>query len=577
MRSLPESDAARRTRALAVPLTLGVTGALLVPAAQASTPASVHAPHAPHALARPAQTAQPVSPTVSDITIPAAAPDTRISDPAGLHDHHDHGTLVAHVTREHVSSFDMLGVTWDAGTAPEGTVVEVRVRTGGTWKPWSEIAVDHHGAGEGGDGRSSTERDGTAPTWTGDSDGVEVAVFTPDGSTPSGIEVSAIDPGTSAYDSVAARQVSTSADDAARGRKLGPAVPNKPTIISRRQWGADPGLAESCDSPRYGRHFNAVVVHHTVGANSYSAEEAPAIVRGVYAYHTQSRDWCDIGYNFLVSKYGQIFVGRRGGPNRAVRAAHAGNYNVDTTGISMMGNFDTARLTRPLRRAMTRLVAWRLGAAYRPARGGVFNYDRKIARIGGHRDVMSTSCPGDHGYGFLPALRRRVADRMGPKQTRIERYWRKRRAAKGRFGDVKLGERASGAGRFTVFHRGRIYNSKAGVAGLRRGAILKKYLKVKGQRGRFGYPQTGQRKTYGVRGLVAFFVGGRIYWSKRTGAQQLYYSPILKRYLKMGGAHSRLRFPRTATFPTKFGLRVRFQRGTIDYVKATGRTKVYFS
>ena len=32
----------------------------------------------------------------------------------------------------------------------------------------------------------------------------------------------------------------------------------------------------------------------------------PALLRGIYAYHTQSRGWSDIGYNFLVDRFGTV-------------------------------------------------------------------------------------------------------------------------------------------------------------------------------------------------------------------------------------------------------------------------------
>ena len=60
------------------------------------------------------------------------------------------------------------------------------------------------------------------------------------------------------------------------------------------------------------------------------------------------RDWCDIGYNFLVDKYGQIFEGRAGGIDKPVRGAHAGNgpVNEQTMGVSLMGTFTSHRRRR---------------------------------------------------------------------------------------------------------------------------------------------------------------------------------------------------------------------------------------
>ena len=62
-----------------------------------------------------------------------------------------------------------------------------------------------------------------------------------------------------------------------------------------------------------------------------------------------SRDWCDIGYNFLVDKYGQIFEGRAGGIDKPVRAAHSGKgpVNEETMGVSLMGTFSASSPRRP--------------------------------------------------------------------------------------------------------------------------------------------------------------------------------------------------------------------------------------
>ena len=68
-------------------------------------------------------------------------------------------------------------------------------------------------------------------------------------------------------------------------------------------------------------------MHHTVNANDYTADEVPGIMRSIYAYHVKSRGWRDIGYNFLVDRFGRIWEGRYGGIDKPVVGAHTCGYN----------------------------------------------------------------------------------------------------------------------------------------------------------------------------------------------------------------------------------------------------------
>ena len=87
------------------------------------------------------------------------------------------------------------------------------------------------------------------------------------------------------------------------------------------QWGADESIRGS--APKYNATIKAGFVHHTAGANGYSEAEVPKILRGIYAYHVKGNGWSDIGYNFLVDRFGRLWEGRYGGMTRAVaRRAH---------------------------------------------------------------------------------------------------------------------------------------------------------------------------------------------------------------------------------------------------------------
>ena len=57
-------------------------------------------------------------------------------------------------------------------------------------------------------------------------------------------------------------------------------------------------------------------------------------MRSIYAYSVLTLGYCDMMYNFLVDKYGQIFEGRAGGVDKPVLGAHAIGFNTDSTGVA---------------------------------------------------------------------------------------------------------------------------------------------------------------------------------------------------------------------------------------------------
>ena len=297
------------------------------------------------------------------------------------------------------------------------------------------------------------------------------------------------------------------------------------------------------------------------------------MVRGILAYHTVSRGWCDIGYNFLIDRYGRIYAGRAGGIRQPVRGAHAGDYNLDTTGISLMGNFDIAAVTGAMKRSLVQLTAWRLGTAYHGAYGHPFLYDGRFNRISGHRDVMQTACPGRYAYTWLPRLRSRVSARLQGFHSRIEAAWKAAGGAHGRLGPVRIGERIQDGGRNTRFDHGRMYKSRYGVHPLYAGPVLHYYVHAGGVAGDLGYPETGVHKT-GSSGQTAKFASGRVYWSDRSNAHSLRHGAILHRYLRTGGAGGRLGFPKTSVHSTDGGKRAGFQAGFISYDRSTKKTTV---
>jgi hypothetical protein len=203
-----------------------------------------------------------------------------------------------------------------------------------------------------------------------------------------------------------------------------PLMTETPTIVTRAEWGANEAIRRA--PPRYADGVHVAIVHHTAGSNSYGAGQSASIVRAIELYHVQANGWNDIGYNFLVDKYGQIFEGRYGGMTRAVVGAHAQGFNVGSAGIALLGNYDDAKPTAAARAALVSLLAWRLDLAHVDPLSKVVRVSdgnprypagRKVTlnAISGHRDTGPTSCPGTNLYAQLPAIRQEVAETGLPK------------------------------------------------------------------------------------------------------------------------------------------------------------------
>jgi len=317
-----------------------------------------------------------------------------------------------------VSGFATVGVSWDPGQV-RGERIRVRVRSldKGRWSRWQPVDYDANEGPTPGTAEAAGARPGTDPMLVGDVDKVQVEVFTPSGRAPRGMRLAVIDPGRTTAPVRQRPAIDTarlaSADTTASSSLVTP----KPKIFSRAQWGADESMRQP-SSLSYGE-VHAAFVHHTVNSNHYTRAQVPAIIRGIYAYHTKTLGWSDIGYNFLVDRFGRIWEGRYGGVDRPVVGAHTYGYNYVSFAMAAIGNFQKARPSRAILRAYGRLFAWKLSLhGIDPAAMSVWVKDRYLPAIDGHRDVYPTECPGKYLYRRLPAIRRLAAAHQVPFTSR---------------------------------------------------------------------------------------------------------------------------------------------------------------
>ncbi|RNL63039.1 hypothetical protein EFK50_15100 [Nocardioides marmoriginsengisoli] len=325
--------------------------------------------------------------------------------------------LAAVSTPTKVTGYATVGVTWKAGTelAEDDIAVQVRTRKDGAWSGWTTAEYhDEHGPDAGTAEAALASRPGTDAVVVGDVDEVQMRAETKDGKAPADLELAVIDPGAAkvvkepaAIDTakLGSGSAATHGDGAAAELDLvAMKTAPKPTIYSRAQWGANEKLRDK-GSLRYGT-VKTGFIHHTVNANNYTAEQVPALLRGIYAYHTQSRGWSDIGYNYLVDRFGRIWEGRYGGVDRAVVGAHTLGYNEYAFAMSAIGNFDIAQPPQAVLDAYAKLFAWKLSLYnIRADATKLWVKDRNLYAINGHRDVGRTACPGKYLYAKIPSIR----------------------------------------------------------------------------------------------------------------------------------------------------------------------------
>ncbi|MEU4418740.1 peptidoglycan recognition protein family protein, partial [Nocardia salmonicida] len=329
---------------------------------------------------------------------------------------------------EKVEGFTTVGVTWSPGAEVSDEEIQLlaRTRTDGTWSEWTPLEYHDEHAPDPESPEAASSRPGTDPLIVGEVDEVQTKAVTTEGVTPEGLSMAVVEPGESKGTEVEPAAIDTAALDEATeepteeptdepveepedGLELqaGTYTP-KPQIYSRAQWGANEAMRDK-SSLRY-FEVHAGFVHHTVNANNYTADQVPGIIRSIYAYHTQTRGWSDVGYNFLVDRFGRIWEGRFGGVDRPVVGAHTSGYNDYAFAMSAIGNFETAQPSSSMLAAYGKLMAWKL-SLHGIAAGDTSQRvgDSTFPAINGHRDAGSTACPGKYLYAQLANIRKQAA------------------------------------------------------------------------------------------------------------------------------------------------------------------------
>ena len=470
--------------------------------------------------------------------------------------------------------FTAAGVSWRAGGDSSQVRVQVRVRENGAWTDWRVLDVEGGPDAGTAEAQKATATIATQPYSSASADGIQVRVDTSTASPPAGLTLVTVDPGTSTADA--------SLQPTPAGTAHGASA--QPSIVTRAQWGADEGI-RTC-TPDTSATIRVGFVHHTAGSNSYRPEDSAGLVRGIYAYHVQGNGWCDIGYNFLVDRYGTRFEGRYGGVTQPVIGAHTLAFNRNSFSVSAMGDFTTAAAPAVMMSSIATILGWKLSLYDRDPRGtaeltsgggtGAKWPAGTVVRfnvVSGHRDGYATGCPGDVIYGQLGALRDQAVQYQqnnALSASAIDQYYAKLGGPSGGLGAPMGAETSIAGGRMRTYERGTIYWSAGTGAHFVWGAILVRYEQAGGPAA-LGFPTTDEVGIPG--GARSSFTRGSVFWSAPTGAHFVW-GAILERFTAFGGTAA-LGFPVTDEVGVAGGARSRFTRGSVFWSEVTGAHVVW--
>ena len=284
--------------------------------------------------------------------------------------------------------FDLVGLRWRGSGG-----VHFSVRSAGRWGPWLDAAPEEEDQPDRGTAEAAATRGWRLgnPTWVGPSTGIRYRI----------------------HGDVRNLRASFVRSPELKIPLRAVAAAGAPPVVPRSAWGADESIRRN--QPQLAAAVRFAIVHHTAGPNGYSPSQAAAIMRGIQVYHVKSNGWNDIGYNFLVDRYGTVYEGRYGGIDKNVVGAHARGFNTGSVGVAVIGTFESAALPAAAEAALEKVLAWRLDLAhvdpistFSVVSGGSERFPAGIPvflrAVSGHRDTGQTSCPGDLLYAQLGSI-----------------------------------------------------------------------------------------------------------------------------------------------------------------------------
>ena len=318
-------------------------------------------------------------------------------------------TGVESVLTRDTDGTDVVGVGFPDRASAKGVTVSVRSRDNGHWGTWTDVGLSDS-APDPGTAEAAQAKVATEPVGVAGSEQVQIRVSVEQGHGPARPAR-----GDLRRRWHQCRRRIAGEHPRRDGERLRcEAGPDHPRPVGRRR---EPAQLRA----DYVDKVKGAIVHHTVNTNTYSADQAAGLVRGIYAYHVNGNGWCDIGYQFLVDRFGRLYEGRFGGDYKNVVGAQAQGFNMQSFGISSIANHDpgtsgAAAPSSAVLSAIGKLIGWKAwlngwdpstSVSYTSAGSSRWTEGTVITkpRVSGHRDFNLTTCPGDLMFSKLSSIR----------------------------------------------------------------------------------------------------------------------------------------------------------------------------
>lgn len=197
-------------------------------------------------------------------------------------------------------------------------------------------------------------------------------------------------------------------------------------IWPRSSWGAKlPPIAQLTSEA----DVKFLLVHHTAASSSYRQADVTRQIQSIYRFHTESKRWPDVCYNFFVDRFGGVWEGRQGSLDNPIQADATGGNQGFAQLVCLLGNFEKDQPSAAMMDSCARVLGWlakRHGIKLDQSQTVSFvsrgsnRWKRgvtvKARPISGHRDMSATLCPGRFVYSQLeesvPAAARKYLESL---------------------------------------------------------------------------------------------------------------------------------------------------------------------